>query len=178
MKKVLFVIPAVFSLIVTYAQNGGADKAYFHNGKTYEVKIVRVNEFTIIYKFIGEDAEQTIGKYAVKKSVYNSGREEEISEKVIVTGKDDWENVVLIEDKSAAAGLSKKEEIRGKTAVFYSFHTANSADKKAIKKIKQEAAELGAQFVLLTAEGDAKGNQGIGLGTAQGIKRGLAYAYQ
>jgi hypothetical protein len=178
MKKVLSGILALFLLNICYAQNGGTDKAYLHNGKSYDVKIVRVNDFTIIYKFVGEDAEQTIGKYAVKKSVYSSGREEEISEKVVVIGKEDWEKVVLIEDKSAITGLTKKGEIRGKTSGVFGFHTANSADKKAIKKLKEEAAEMGAAFILLTAEGDAKSSQGVGMGTAQGVKRGLAYAYQ
>jgi hypothetical protein len=154
------------------------DKAFMHNGKTHEVKIVRVNDFNIVYKFAGEDAEQTISKYAVKKIIYGSGREKEISKKIVVAGREDWEKVVLLEDKTAVTGLAKKGEIRRKTSGVFGFHTANSADKKAIKKLKEEAAEMGAPFILLTSEGDAESNQGVGLGTAQGLKKGLAYMYQ
>jgi sRNA-binding regulator protein Hfq len=177
MKKVLLFVFSVFQLVKGSAQS--ADKAYLHNGKVLEVKVTKVGEFTVTYKYVGEDAEQTVGKYAVKKIVYgSSGREEEISEKITVAGKEEWERVLLIEDKAAVVGLSKKGEIRGKTSGVFGFHTANSADRKAIRKLKEEAAEMGAPFVLLTSEGDARSNRGAGMGTAQGVKRGLAYAYQ
>jgi hypothetical protein len=41
------------------------DKMFRHNGKTGDVKIIRVAEFTIVYTYPNETAEQTIGKYAV-----------------------------------------------------------------------------------------------------------------
>lgn len=42
-----------------------SDKLYLHNGKTVEGSVVRNTEFTVVYKYVNEDAEQTISKYAV-----------------------------------------------------------------------------------------------------------------
>jgi hypothetical protein len=53
-----------------------------------------------------------------------------------------------------------------------SYNTAGSADKKATRKIKEEAAELGAPFILLTAD------KSDGYGVKQSIKKGVAYSYK
>jgi len=73
------------------------DKMLKHSGETLEVKIIKVGETTISYKYPGEDAEQTIGKFAVASITYGiSGRKETISEKIVVSGKGDWEKVEVI----------------------------------------------------------------------------------
>jgi hypothetical protein len=166
-KKHLFALlfSASFSLVL-FAQ----DKMHLHNGKTLEVKIIKVSEFTVSYSYPNETAEQTIGKSAVDNIKYSSGREEKISDKVIVSGKDDWEKVKILEKEEEAVGLKSLGEVGGKTSGMMSFHTAASADKKSMKKILEDAAEKGAQFVLITKEKD---NQF----TNQSKKRGVAYSY-
>ncbi len=144
-----------------------------HSGETLDVKIIKVNETTINFKYPGEDAEQTIGKYAVATITYGaSGRKEDITEKIVVSGKDDWEKVQILTDASEVVGLKKGEEIKGKTSGFYSFNSAGSADKKATKKIKEEAAEAGAPFILMTAD------KADGFGVKQSIKKGITYSYK
>jgi hypothetical protein len=171
MRKTFLSLIGSFLVLLAFSQ----DKMHKHDGEKIDVKIVKVAEYTIVYKYPGEDAEQTIGKLAVSKIVYGSGRSEQISDKVVVNGKDDWENVQIIEDKSQIIGLKKKDEIRGKTAGFLNYHTAGTADKKATRKLKEAAAELGAPFILMTADNDARvGGNG---GTNQGIKKGFAYTY-
>lgn len=171
MKKFTLFLALAFGSMMAFAQT--ADKMKKHSGETLDVKIIKVNETTINYKYPGEDAEQTIGKYAVAMITYGaSGRKEEISEKIVVMGKDDWEKVVIITDASEALGLKKGEEIRGKTSGFISYNTAGSADKKATKKLKEEAAEAGAPFILLT--GDKTDNYGV----KQSIKKGVTYSYK
>lgn len=112
MRKVFLSLIASLFVLFAFSQ----DKMYKHDGEKIDVKIVKVAEFTIVYKYPGEDAEQTIGKLAVAKIVYGSGRTEQVSDKVVVSGKDDWESVQIIEDKSQVIGLKKKDEIRGKTS--------------------------------------------------------------
>jgi hypothetical protein len=169
-KLVLSLLMASFGLL-SFAQTN--DKMKKHSGETIEVKIIKVNETTINYKYPGEDAEQTIGKYAVASLTYGtSGRVEVISEKIVVSGKDDWEKVIIVTNASEVLGLKKGEEIKGKTSGFYSFNSAGSADKKATRKIKEEAAENGAPFVLLTAD------KADGFGVKQSIKKGVAYSYK
>lgn len=160
-------LAALFA-VVALAQN---DKLYKHSGEKLEVKVIKVGEWTITFSYPGETAEQTIGKYAVGKIEYASGRSEEITEKITVTGEDDWEKVVILEDKAASVGLKKGEEIRGKTSGLLSFNTAGSADKKSLMKLRKAAAAMGAQFILMTSDKD---NQF----TNQSIKKGIAYTYK
>ncbi len=160
-----FLFSVTFSFIL-FAQ----DKMYLHNGKNMDIKIIKVSEFTISYTYPNETAEETIGKYAVDKIKYSSGREEKISDKVVVNGKDDWEKVMLLGKAEQAVGLKSVGEVGGKTSGMMGFHTAGSADKKSMKKLLEDAAEKGAQFVLITSDKD---NQF----TNQSKKRGVAYSY-
>jgi hypothetical protein len=168
MKKLFLSFTALLITLIAFAQN---DKMFKHNGEKLDVKILKVGEFTISYTYPGETAEQTISKYAVEKIEYASGRKEEISDKIVITGEGDWEKVVLLEDKAASVGLVKKEEIRGKTSAIQLMGTAASNDKKSLKKLKMAAAELGCPFILMTSDKD---NQF----TNQSIKKGVAYSYK
>ncbi|RXK86644.1 hypothetical protein [Filimonas effusa] len=170
---------AALCFFVTTLVSAQSDKISLHNGKTVECTVVKVNEFTIIYKYVNEDAEQTISKYAVKQIVYGkSGRVEEVTKKIIVSSKDDWENVVILEDKSAVTGLNKVGEVRGKTSMI-NYRTAAGGDKKAQEKLKKEAAEQGCPFVLITSDKDAgmAGSGSRGFGGVQSMKSGIAYKY-
>ena len=66
MRKI-FMLAALFFTTAAFAQN---DKISLHNGKTIEGTVVRIGEFTVIFKYANEDAEQTVGKYAVSKIIY------------------------------------------------------------------------------------------------------------
>jgi hypothetical protein len=153
------------------------DKIVRHNGDTIDGKVLRVTEMSIVFRYAGEESEHFLGKYAAKEIVYSSGRKEPISEKVIINGKEDWEKVQVVEEKEYLEGLKKGEQVRGKTSGVAGFHTANTADKKAMKKLKEAAAEAGAPFVLITADNDARALN-VGIGTAQGVKRGILYTYK
>lgn len=109
---------------------------------------------------------------AVNKITYSSGRSEEISEKIVVSGKDDWEKVQIVTDKAQVVGLKKGEDVKGKTSGMLSYNSAGSADKKASRKLKEDAAEAGAQFVLLTSD------KSDGFGIKQAVKSGVAYSYK
>jgi len=173
MKKVLF---CVLMLVVTVV-NAQVDKIFKHSGETVEGKVIRLEEYTVVFVYDGETAENTIGKYAIEKIVYgSSGRVEEVTEKIDVSGKDGWENVVILEDKSYIAGLKKGEEVRGKTGLI-NLQTGNTGDKKAEKKLKMAAAELGCPFILLTADKTTVGANSNALGGSQAIKKGVAYTY-
>lgn len=167
MRKSIMLMVALFATIVTFAQ----DKMYKHTGEKLDVKIIKVGEFVINFTYPNETAEQTIAKYAVAKIEYGSGRKEDITEKIVVSSKDDWEKVVILEDVAATVGLKRQGEIKGKTAGMLSYRTAGNADKKAMERLKKEAAELGAPFILLQSEKDSRWS-------TQSIKKGFAYSYK
>jgi hypothetical protein len=173
MKKITLLTTALLMVAVSFCQMAANDKMKKHSGETIEVKIIKVGEATISYKYPGEDAEETIGKFAVASITYgSSGRVENVSEKIVISGKDDWEKVQIVTDPNEVLGLKKGSEIKGKTSGLLSYNTAGSADKKATRKIKEEAAEAGAPFILMTSD------KSDGFGVKQSIKKGVAYSYK
>ena len=173
MKKFLLLAIAFTS----FAVNAQVDKIYKHSGEVVNGKVMRLDEYTVVFKYDGEDAENTIGKYAIEKIVYGkTGRVEDVTEKIIINSEEDWEKVVILEDKSYIAGLKKVGEVRGKTGLI-NFQTGNTGDKKAQKKLKMDAAKQGCPFVLLTADKTTVGANSNGLGGSQAIKTGISYKY-
>jgi sRNA-binding regulator protein Hfq len=173
MKKLLFLTLVLFGLTV-HAQT---DQIFKHSGETVSGKVIRVEEYTVVFKYDGEDAENTISKYAVEKVVYGkSGRVEEMTEKIIVNSEEDWEKVIIFEEKSYIAGLKKGDEVRGKTGLI-NYHTGNTGDKKAEMKLKKAAAAAGLPFILMTADKATVGASSNSLGGSQVIKKGIGYKY-
>ncbi|HBD26997.1 MULTISPECIES: hypothetical protein [Flavobacterium] len=173
MKKFLLLAVAFLG----FAANAQVDKIYKHNGEVVDGKVVKLEEYTVIFKYDGEDAENTIGKYAIEKIVYGkTGRVEEVTEKIVINGEADWEKVVILEDKAYIAGLKKVDEVRGKTGLI-NYHTGNTGDKKAEKKLKIEAAKMGCPFILQTADKSTVGASSNSLGGSQVIKKGIGYKY-
>jgi len=174
MKKIILLMVVALTSVFANAQT---DEIVKHNGETIKGKVIKLEEYTIVFKYDGEDAENTISKYAVEKITYGkSGRVEEVTEKIVINGEDDWEKVVILEDKAYIAGLKKEGEVRGKTA-FINYQTANTGDKKAEKKLKMAAAEMGCPFILQTADKNSVGASSNGLGGSQAVKKGIAYKY-
>ena len=174
MKKNILLLAVVLS--ATFA-NAQVDVITKHNGETGNGKVILLEEYTVVFKYDGEDAENSLGKYAIEKIVYGkSGRVEEVSDKIVVNGEADWEKVVILEEKSYIAGLKKGGEVRGKTGLI-NFQTGNTGDKKAQKKLKMDAAKLGCPFVLMTSDKTTVGANSNALGGTQAIKTGVAYKY-
>ena len=174
MKKIILLFAVVLSTAFANAQ---VDVITKHNGETVNGKVIRLEEYTVVFKYDGEDAENSLGKYAIEKIVYGkSGRVEEVSEKIVVNGEADWEKVVILEEKSYIAGLKKAGEVRGKTGLI-NFQTGNTGDKKAHKKLTMDAAKLGCPVVLMTSDKTTVGANSNALGGTQAIKTGVAYKY-
>lgn len=174
MKKAILLFAMLLSFGIANAQT---DQIVKHSGETVEGKVIRLDEYTITFKYDGEDAENVIGKYAVEKIVYGkTKRVEEVTEKIVINGEDDWEKVVILEDKAYIAGLKKAGEVRGKTGLI-NFQTGNTGDKKAAKKLKMDAAKLGCPFVLQVSDKTTVGANSNALGGSQAIKTGVAYKY-
>jgi sRNA-binding regulator protein Hfq len=175
MKKTLFALSLL--LMCTKFVVAQSDKIYKHNGEIVEGKVIRTEEYTLVYKYDGEDAENMISKYAIEKIVYGkTGRVEEVSQKIVINSEDDWEKVVILEDKAYITGLKKVEEIRGKTN-FINLQTGNTGDKAAERKMKKAAAKLKCPFILQTLEKTTTGANSNKIGGTQSIKKGIAYIY-
>ncbi|MFB0910094.1 MAG: hypothetical protein QMA99_03960, partial [Flavobacterium sp.] len=105
MKQIILVLALIFG---TNAVNAQQDVITKHSGEVVIGKVVKLEEYTIVFKYAGEDAENTISKYAVEKIIYGiSGRLEEITEKIVINGEEDWNKVVILEDRGYISGLKK-----------------------------------------------------------------------
>ena len=177
----LFFTFLVSSTFFFQEQNVEYDQIVKHDGEVILGKILKIDEYGIIFKYVNEDAEHLMGKYAIDHIVYGtSGRVQKITEKITINSTKEWAKVVLIYDKREVSGLQPMKDIRGKTN-FVNFHTANTADLKAEKKMKIEAVENNCIFVLLITDKETNysGGSAIGkdLGNLQTIKKGLCYTY-
>jgi hypothetical protein len=172
MKKAIITVLALFTTFLSFSQ-ATTDKIYKHSGEVMEVKILKIADLTIIYKVPNQELQENIGKLAVDHIVFSTGIEQKISAKVIVSGKKDADKVQLIEDKDQAEGLKKGAAIAGTTSAF-NWRSADASGKKALQRLKEQAAEANAPFVFMTVDHDTQNAYGMG---AKGLKKGFIYTY-
>ena len=116
MKKIILLLSLICFTAVVSAETDAITK---HSGKIVNGKVLRIDEYTVFLKYDGEDAENSIVKYTIKKIVYcKIGKVEEVTEKIILTGEADWQKVVILKEKFYLDGLKKAGEVRGKTGVI------------------------------------------------------------
>ena len=147
------------------------DQIFLHNGNVIKGSILQVGEFTIVYTYQGEMTKEVISRYAVAKLVHSSGREETISEKVKVSDQDDWEKVIILEDKGLIAGLAKVDEVEGAK-----WGSGAKADKKATEQLKRSAASIGCPFILMTSSHNSS-YSGLYYSGTNAQRKGIAYRY-
>nr|WP_315153496.1 hypothetical protein [uncultured Flavobacterium sp.] len=148
-----------------------------HNGEIVKGKVVKIEDFNIVFKYSGEEAENSVSKYAIEKIVYGStGRVEEISGKIVVNSDKDWQKVIILEEKRYISGLKRGGDVRGKTGLI-NIHTGNTGDQKAEKKLRMSAAALGCPFVLVISDKTTIGSDSNEIGGTQVIKTGIGYKY-
>lgn len=85
---------------------------------------------------------------------------------------------MIIDNTDEIAGLTRKGEVKGKTA-FINYRTGEGSDKTALKKLKMDAAANRCAFVYITTDKDIdrKSYEGGSFGQLQSIKKGIAYSY-
>jgi hypothetical protein len=173
MKKV-FIISILLLFIKTSFAQPATDIIVKHTGERLNVKIISVDE-KIVFIYPGETANQTVFKNCVREIIFSSGRVQEITEKIIIKGEDDWEKVVITSDPEEVKCLVRKGDVRSSASNSWNFKSKKGVDKKATMKIQKEAAELKACFILITDQ--TKKNETIFSG-ASSDKYGVAYGYE
>jgi hypothetical protein len=168
MKKLFFAIALFVGCI--FSCMAQIDKIYKHNGDILEVQVKEISASIIKYSFPNETLLQSLGKYAVAKIVYSSGREEKISEFIKFENSSDFEKCIILANKDEAVGLIDKGEVVGKTAAI-SYQTPGTANKASLNRIRKAAMELNAPFILIE-ENTSAGARG------QAIRRGRAFGYK
>jgi hypothetical protein len=129
------------------------DEVVFHNGNIAKGKVTEVTDLYIKFSYDGEDLVNTIGRCAISEVRFQSGRVQQMSQKVDVKSPDDWENVRLVYDKNEVLGLKSLGQIEKHSSGTWSFSiTAGHFSEKTMKKIRKEAAKRGGCIVLIFSQ--------------------------
>lgn len=167
--KTLSIILLFFSL-PCFSQ----DVLFRHGASERKVNIIAVDDYAIKYAYPGETVVNSIGRAAVAKIIYSSGRVEQISELIDVTGNDGWKNVIITSNPNEVIGLVRAGEIKAKAGGYWSMRSTKGSDRKATERIKREAAELGGHIVFIQQ------HETSGRGfykNPESIQSGVAYSY-
>lgn len=162
-----------FIIIGVYCQ--AQDVIVFHNGKTAEGKVSEVTEQFIRFIYQGEDVVNIIGRCAISEVRFGSGRVQQMSQKIYVSGPKDWEKVRVVYDKNEILGLKSLGQIAKHSSGTWSFSiTGGHFSEKVLKKIRKEAADRGGCIVLVLAE---KSKSGGAFSSGHASMLGEVYTY-
>lgn len=169
----------LFIVLAFFLETGYAleDTLVLHNGNKIIGLVTSLNHYIITFKYKNEKAEQQLSNYAIEKIQFESGRTQLINDKIIIQGEEDWEKVIMLEDKEQRTGLKRISDISVHTK-FINLHTANSGNNKVTEKLKREAAKLNCPFLLVNFERATVYNGLIkSWGAIQEIKKAFCYNY-
>jgi hypothetical protein len=173
MKKILFIALIILTVNSVFAQ----DKIVKLNGEIITCKVSEITDDNIKFRYDGEDLINNISKNVVKEIIFSSGRIQKFSKKVIINGEEDWEKVQITTLESDVEGLVKGEEMMAKASSGWSTTNQGKMQKKAMDKLKKQAAEKGYHIVLLITTTGKGGHYGISGGTKSSVT-GVGYKYE
>jgi len=172
MNKIFLLIGIFFLVNTIFAQ----DKIIMLAGDTLNVQITKTSPEHVDFKYPKESLVNSKEKSEIEKIIYSSGRIEVVNEKValpIIKSKDDWEKVIITFDENDILGLRKCCDIIGKSN--WGALASVKGGKKAMEKMRKEAAEKGASIILIVDGWHHEKGKPIS-GYARGVKlTGVAY---
>ncbi|PSL05086.1 hypothetical protein [Cecembia rubra] len=163
MKKLL-ILSLCILLQVFLSVQAQTDKLYLKD-EIKEVQVEEVGANFIKFKYPNEKASYTISRHQVDKIVFASGREE-IFESPFkpVNSVEDFENVYLSYLPQDVDGLKSLGQVFSKATGVTTLSSINNVNNRAVRKVKMEAAMLGANVVLIGntfQRGNQYGNENI-----------------
>ena len=174
MKQITTFLLLLFIQQVCFANS---DTLLLHSGEKIIGEVISINHYTVSFHYQKEKAEQQLSKFAIESLHFSSGRKKAMTEKINIQGEDDWEKVIILEDKEQRTGLNRISDIGAHTN-FLNLHTANSGNNKVLEKLKREAAKLKCPFLLINFERATVYNGLIkSWGAIQEIRKAFCYNY-
>ena len=170
MKPKIFLL--LFSVLCTASAFGQTDSIYLHSGMVIGAEVKQTLPYTITYKLRKEEGVKVISIRAIRKITYSQGnKEEQLSPFIVINSEDDWEKVVVLNDKSETAGLSYAGEVAGHGGG--KFVDSALAERQSLMQLKKGAARRKCPFIYI---GDSKVRE-LGYVGRRVRKSGVAYKY-
>lgn len=146
MKNLLTVV-AVLLTAQLFAQTHEITK---HNGEKLEINFIKIENNMVHYALPNSMEEHKISRYAInqlnEKAKNNSKL---ISEKIILTKKSDYKKVVVLKE-SETIGLKKSDDLTSYLEKAKG-ETRWSRSEMGENRLKQDAAQKGYQFIVITS---------------------------
>ena len=172
MKKFLIITVLTICFNLIHAQ----DKIVKLNGDTISCKVSEITNDNIKYRYEGEDVLNNISQNIVKEIVFSSGRVQKFSEQIIINGVNDWQKVQITKLESDIEGLIRVCEVSAKASSGAPTNLAK-IQKKAMNKLRKEAAKNGCHIILIRTESSTPGGWGPSGGSTKASYIGIAYKY-
>ena len=154
MKKLLLTLVMILNIAVLFSQ----DRIVKLNTEEISCKIIEVNGTYIKYSYPNEDLVNTISKNIVKELILASGRVQQISEEILISGELDWEKVTITNQITDIEGLVRGKELVTKASSGFSAQSKTLA--KAREKMKKLAARGGYHVVYISTTTGTKAGHG------------------
>lgn len=128
------------------------DTVYLFEDKEMHVNVLKITYDSVLYREARHTGLKAIDKDRVHKIRYNWGRLEIINENPPKRQKTyDWRKVKFLKNKRKADGLFEVKEIEAHTkGSGRGYQTPRSLETKAKTILKKKAANINAQYVLIT----------------------------
>ena len=152
------------------------DKIVKLSGEIITCTIIESSEVSVRFSYEGETLTNSISTNIIKEVVLSSGRIIDYNEKVIIHGEEDWEKVKITSLESDVFGLTSGEEMMAKASSGWSTTNQGKMQKKAMNKLKKQAASKGYHMVLLLTTTGKGGHYGLSGGSKSSVT-GTGYKY-
>lgn len=176
-KNLLTLLALVSSSTICFAQT---DTVMINNEKIACV-VSEITADAVKFKYPGEDLVNTVYKNTVQKVIFKSGRTQTFIEATSykkVDRVEDYENVTTTAVESEIKGLFKLGDVSSKAKGTTAFSNQERVKSRAYKKMKIQAAMMGANIVYLSnqrSEGNKMGGYFQSSSTTETSLSGIAY---
>ena len=174
--KVAKLLAVAFLLAVTTAHTLAQDKIVLLTKDTLRVHITENADDAVKFKYPNETLTTSVSKTKIQKILFESGRIEicnHIKDIPKVTGRNDWEKVLVTFEPQDVVGLTECGKVTGKSGVGGVMSVQGGEN--AMKDMKKDAAEMGAGIILITSGWHKEKDKPVS-GYGRGVKLGgIAY---
>ncbi|MVN90384.1 DUF4156 domain-containing protein [Mucilaginibacter aquatilis] len=173
---------SVFGFILQQQVKAQALDTIYLNNQKLACNVKEVLPDAVRYAFPGEDVVNSAYKNSVQKIVFKSGRVQTFSESTSfkpVAKVSDFENVTISNLESEIQGLYKLGEVTSKAKGTTVYSNQERVKQRAYRKLKIQAAMLGANIIYLTnqrTEGNKYGGYFQSGSSAETNLTGIAYS--
>lgn len=149
MKKTILLLSTILKTSFLIAQN---DTIYTNNDKIIG-SVKEITEDAVKFSYPDEDFTNSIYKNIIQKIVFKNGRVQTFSESTsfkTLKNVEDYENVSIAQVENEIKGLFKLGEVSSKSKGTTTMSNQKRVQERAYRKLKIEAAMMGANVIYLT----------------------------